>query len=160
MPIQTPLNPIAETILNCELSQDQSQDCEFNLNCELTQAKPLSSLTRKQRNSYLGKVHLLSTIHAELKDKINANRQALSNAFFRFEDDFIPETGESLVKLALDIENNCQVNDQVNCQVDNPLANHSSISIIEPYSLTSIAHRIVDTIKEFSESRLDNIIHE
>ena len=102
MPILNNLNANGETTLDCEISPDQnSQEIAIDFDCELFRAKPL---TRARKNHYFGKIAFLSNIHKEISPKINERRQALSNTLFRFEDDFIPETGESLVALMLTIE--------------------------------------------------------
>ena len=58
-------------------------------------------MSKKQHKMYFGQLRLLSRIHAEIKDKINAKRQANYEAFFAETDKYIPETNESSNFLAL-----------------------------------------------------------
>lgn len=49
-------------------------------------------LTKQSLKRYRSKLRLMDTIHNELASKINANREATLNVFFRPEDIYIPET--------------------------------------------------------------------
>jgi hypothetical protein len=80
------LNDITE--LNVELAESQDTPADEMLDVELIPHE----WTREKFNAYRSKLRLMDKIHNELASKINANRQATLNVFFRPEDNFIPET--------------------------------------------------------------------
>ena len=52
-------------------------------------------ISKEQHKMYFSRLRLLSKIHREVQDKINAKRQANYEAFFAETDKYIPETNES-----------------------------------------------------------------
>ena len=93
-------NDTSETVLDSEIDLDQGADIDLDLDSEIEH----EPITKKGFKTYRSKLRLLSRIHLELMDKVNAQREATFKTFFRPEDNYITETKEScdLAQLMLD----------------------------------------------------------
>lgn len=89
----------SELILNATLD---TSEMEIDLTMEASIVS-IDQWTRKNRNQYLGKLRMLGTIHAEIADKLDAQREALYGAFFMPDDRYLPACREKdlLVRFAL-----------------------------------------------------------
>ncbi len=84
-------NDIPETILNATLAETTTE-AETDLTLDATLDETPHKWTKQDLKAYCGKLRLLSRIHAEIADKLNAKRQSTLEAFFMPEDKYIPES--------------------------------------------------------------------
>lgn len=85
------LNDITETELNVTLAESQDIETAETMDVEVVSHK----WTRQSFNAYRSKLRLMDTIHNEIAGKVNAQREATFKAFFRPEDNFIPESNHN-----------------------------------------------------------------
>ena len=71
------------TNIDCTISTENEIDITVDV-----ATKPL---TKDAFHAYASKIRLQSAIHRELIDKINSQREARLQAFFRPDDNYIPE---------------------------------------------------------------------
>ena len=78
---------MATELKNAQDFQDTEELTDQELNDLLKDIHPSKNSLRR----YRGKLRLMDKIHNAIADKINIARQGIKTAYFRYEDDFIPE---------------------------------------------------------------------
>lgn len=73
---------------------------DLELDAMLAEGKPMDGRRYKHLTRMLD---LLTTIHGEIADEVNANREALREVFSRLEDRYYPLDGSSVLQLSLDV---------------------------------------------------------